>query len=121
MLAAGHSERRRRAARPYQFSKPALDPEIDTDIRKKFTPATPRNRNPNKTGEEKMQTKIKIHDGIVGALILLSVVLGMEVNPLWFYLAGGISVLMVASAFTGFCPVYFVLNKIMPSAGSDKK
>ena len=61
-----------------------------------------------------MKNKIKVHDGIVGALILLSVVLGIKVNAAWIYLAGAVSLLMIISAFTGFCPVYFVLNKIMP-------
>lgn len=54
----------------------------------------------------------KIHDGIVGAVILLSVVLGFKVGTDWFYLAGVISVLMIVSAFTGFCPVYFLLSKL---------
>ena len=64
--------------------------------------------------------KTKIHDGIVGAVILTSVVLALKVNLQWIYLAGGISALMVSSAFTGFCPVYFVLNKLMPDATSAK-
>ena len=64
-----------------------------------------------------MKTKIKIHDGIVGAVILTSVILGMAGNPQWLYVAGGIGALMVSSAFTGFCPVYFVLNRVM--RGSD--
>lgn len=62
-----------------------------------------------------MKTKIKIHDGLVGAVILTSVVLGLAVNASWLYVAGGIGALMVSSTFTGFCPVYFILNKIMPS------
>ena len=61
-----------------------------------------------------MKNKIKIHDGIVGAVIFASVVLGMVVNPAWLYVAGTIGALMVSSAFTGFCPVYYVLNKVMP-------
>lgn len=61
-----------------------------------------------------MKNKIKIHDGIVGTLILLSVVLGIKVNAAWIYLAGAISILMIISAFTGFCPVYFMINKLMP-------
>lgn len=61
-----------------------------------------------------MQSKIKTHDGIVGAVILTGIVLGMKVNAQWLYLPAIISVLMISSAFTGFCPVYFVLNKLMP-------
>jgi hypothetical protein len=62
-----------------------------------------------------MKTKNKIHDGIVGAVILASVILGLVVNPAWLYVVGAISALMVSSAFTGFCPVYFVLNKAWPT------
>ena len=67
-----------------------------------------------------MKSRIKIHDGIVGAVILASVVLGLEVNAMWLYLAGAIGALMVVSAFTGFCPVYFVLNKVMPASDAEK-
>ena len=66
-----------------------------------------------------MQTKTKLHDGIVGAIILTSVVLALKVNIQWIYVAGAISALMVSTIFTGFCPVYFVLNKMMPA--SDAK
>lgn len=61
-----------------------------------------------------MEPKVKIHDGIVGAIYLLSVVLGAMVNLQWLYLAGVVAVLQIMSAFTGFCPVYYVLNKFMP-------
>ena len=62
-----------------------------------------------------MKTKIKIHDGIVGFVILSSVVLGAFVNPAWLSVAGVIGALMVSSAFTGFCPVYYVLHKAIPT------
>ena len=67
-----------------------------------------------------MKAKVKIHDGIVGAVILASVVLGMMVNSAWLYVAGVIGALMISSAFTGFCPVYFVLNKLMPAGEAEK-
>lgn len=57
--------------------------------------------------------ELKLHDGIVGSLILLSVVLGMYVNPVWFWLAGAVAVVMISSAFTGFCPVHFILGKVL--------
>lgn len=63
--------------------------------------------------------KIKTHDGIVGALYLLSVVLAFTVNIQWLYLAGAVALLQISSAFTGFCPVYFVLDKMMPEANHD--
>jgi hypothetical protein len=67
-----------------------------------------------------MKTKIKIHDGVVGAVILTSVVLGLIVNAQWLYVAGVIGALMISSAFTGFCPVYFVLNKLLPTGDAGK-
>ena len=60
-----------------------------------------------------IQSKIKLHDGIVGLTYLLSIILAVTVSIQWLYLAGVVAVLQVMSAFTGFCPVYFVLNKIM--------
>jgi hypothetical protein len=60
--------------------------------------------------------ELRVHDGIVGAIILLSVVAGMTVNPAWYWLAGVISAAMIQSAFTGFCPVHFVLGKLIPVA-----
>ncbi len=65
------------------------------------------------------KTRIKIHDGIVGAVIFASVVLGATINAAWLYVAGGIGALMVSSAFTGFCPVYFVLNKFATDRAAD--
>lgn len=66
-----------------------------------------------------MKTKTKIHDGIVGIIYLLSIVLGATVNIQWLYLAGAVAVLQILSMFTGFCPVYFVLNKIMPDTDTE--
>lgn len=59
--------------------------------------------------------ELKVHDGIVGTLVLLSVVASVTVNPAWLWLAGVISVAMIQSAFTGFCPLHFVLSKVMPA------
>lgn len=67
-----------------------------------------------------MQAKIKVHDGIVGAVLLIGIVLGMTVDTRWLYLPGFIAALMVSSAFTGFCPVYFVLHRMMPTDPAAK-
>ena len=67
-----------------------------------------------------MQTKIKVHDGIVGALMLITIVLGVKVSHQWLYVPLAVSALMISSAFTGFCPVYFILNKLMPAADAGK-
>jgi hypothetical protein len=53
----------------------------------------------------------KIHDGIVGVVIIIGVALGFYANASWFWLPGIIGALMIQSAFTGFCPVYFFLAK----------
>lgn len=63
-----------------------------------------------------MKDKTKIHDGIVGIIYLVSILLVLYVNMQWIYLAGAVAILQIQSMFTGFCPVYFVLNKVM----SDK-
>lgn len=63
---------------------------------------------------KKMQTKIRLHDAIVGILYGLSVILAFTVNMQWLYLAAGVAVLQIISPITKFCPVYFVLNKMMP-------
>ena len=57
--------------------------------------------------------KRRVHDGIAGALITLGVLLGYYFNPLWLLLPGLLGIILVQSAFTGFCPVYFTLDKIM--------
>ncbi len=63
-----------------------------------------------------IQSKIKLHDGIVGMTYLLSIILSVTVNMQWLYLAGAVAVLQVLSMFTGFCPVYYVINKLIPDA-----
>jgi hypothetical protein len=63
---------------------------------------------------KQMQTKIRLHDAIVGILYGLSVILAFKVNMQWLYLAAGVAVLQIISPITKFCPVYFVLNKMMP-------
>ena len=60
-----------------------------------------------------MTTKVKIHDGIIGALILFSSVMGWMVDPRWIGLAGLTAAIMISSAFTGFCPVHFMVNRLV--------
>jgi hypothetical protein len=58
-----------------------------------------------------MKRKRQIHDGIVGALITAGVVLGFYVNPLWLLFPGLLGVTLLQSGFTGFCPVYYMLDR----------
>ena len=60
--------------------------------------------------------ELRVHDGIVGTIILLSVIAGMKVDPLGFWLAGLTAAVMASSALTGFCPIHFILSKVMPAA-----
>lgn len=60
------------------------------------------------------KSKTQIHDGIVGVMVLLSVILAVTVNMAWLWLTAIVGALLISSTFTGFCPVYFVLNKMMP-------
>ena len=47
-------------------------------------------------------SKRRVHDGIVGVLVTLGVVLGFYLNPLWLLLPGIIGVTLLQSAFTSF-------------------
>ena len=58
--------------------------------------------------------ELKVHDGIIGATLLIAVA-GSMVNPIWFWLVGIVGAVMLSSAFTGFCPLHFVLSKVMPA------
>ncbi len=54
----------------------------------------------------------RMHDGIAGALILIGALLAAFVHPYWLLVPGAVGALMLQSAFTGFCPVYFALDKL---------
>ena len=61
-----------------------------------------------------MNQQRQIHDGIAGALITIGVALGYYVNPHWLWLPGILGVTLLRSGFTGFCPVYFILDHTCP-------
>ena len=61
-----------------------------------------------------MQNKIRAHDGIVRATYMLSVILAAATSIQWLWVAGVVAGLQIISPVTKFCPVYFVLNKMMP-------
>ena len=60
-----------------------------------------------------MTKQIKIHDGIVGTLVLGSVIGAWVVDPRFIALAGLTGAIMISSAFTGFCPVHFLVGKFV--------
>ena len=62
-------------------------------------------------------TKVRAHDAIVGLLYLSGVGLAYltsDINFLWIVIAVG--ALQVISPVTKFCPVYTILNKLMPDS-----
>ncbi|NRB52043.1 MAG: DUF2892 domain-containing protein [Saprospiraceae bacterium] len=60
--------------------------------------------------------KVRAHDAIVGLLYLASVGLAFQFGIQWLYIALAVGVLQIISPFTKFCPVYAVLNKLMPDS-----
>ena len=42
--------------------------------------------------------------------------LALSVQLEWIYLALAVAVLQIISPVTRFCPVYFILNKLMPAS-----
>jgi len=60
-----------------------------------------------------MTKKIKIHDGIIGALILGSSLGGVFVDARIMWLAALTAAIMISSAFTGFCPVHYTIGKLI--------
>lgn len=59
----------------------------------------------------------KIHDGIVGIVIFLSVALGYFGSSLWLLIPAVLGLVLFQSAFSGFCPLYYTLDKIHPETG----
>jgi len=61
----------------------------------------------------KNKLKIRLHDEIVGILYLSSVLLANYINLSFGWIAIAVAALQIVSPFTKFCPVYFVLNKMI--------
>lgn len=63
-----------------------------------------------------MNTKRKLHDGIVGTVLTAGSALGYWVDPVWMWVPGLLGVTLLQSGVTGFCPLYFILDKICKTA-----
>ncbi len=63
-----------------------------------------------------MNTKRKLHDGIVGAVLTAGSALAYWFDPLWILVPGILGVVLLQSGLTGFCPLYFILNKTYKTA-----
>jgi hypothetical protein len=62
--------------------------------------------------------KRRIHDAIVGLLVTVGVALGHYVSAHWLLLPAVIGITLLQSGVTGFCPVYFTLDRFLPSDGT---
>ena len=71
--------------------------------------------------EQRDIIKVRVHDGIVGLLYLASIALANQFGLDWIWVAVGVAVLQILSPFTKFCPVYTILNKLMPDSFMKKK
>ena len=63
-----------------------------------------------------MSRRVKIHDGIIGGLLLATVALSVLVDPRFIWLAALTGGIMLSSSFTGFCPVHYAVRKALPNA-----
>lgn len=55
-----------------------------------------------------------VHDGIIGTVVTLGVAAGYYIAPIWLLVPAIIGVVMIQSSFSGFCPLYYTLDKIAP-------
>ena len=60
--------------------------------------------------------KVRVHDGIMGLIYLVAIVLAEQVGLSGLYVAGGVAALQMASPFIKICPMHTILNKIMSDA-----
>ena len=47
-----------------------------------------------------------------GTMILVSLLLGIKVNPNWFWLTAFVGANLFQASFTGFCPLAMILRKL---------
>jgi hypothetical protein len=65
-----------------------------------------------------MNRKRRVHDAIVGIGVTLGVALGYYLNATGLLVPAVIGVTLIQSGLTGFCPVYFALDRLLPSEGT---
>ena len=58
--------------------------------------------------------KVRVYDGIVGLLNISSILLASQFGLNWIYVVVVVAFLQILNPFTKFCPVYTILNKLMP-------
>jgi hypothetical protein len=53
-----------------------------------------------------------------GAMVLVSLVLGLYVNPNWYWLTAFVGANLFQASFTGFCPLAMILRRIGVRSGA---
>lgn len=53
-----------------------------------------------------------------GTMILVSLLLGIQVNPNWFWLTAFVGANLLQASFTGFCPLAMILRKFGVQPGA---
>jgi len=61
-----------------------------------------------------MSARVKIHDGVIGVLLVASTAATVLVDTRAVWLVGLTGAIMLSSAFTGFCPVHFAVRRVHP-------
>lgn len=59
-----------------------------------------------------MNSRRRVHDGIVGLVVTAGTALGYWVEPTWLLVPGIVGLLLIQSWITGFCPVYWTLDRL---------
>ncbi|MCK5726981.1 MAG: DUF2892 domain-containing protein [Thiotrichaceae bacterium] len=54
----------------------------------------------------------KIILAVAGAVVLITAILGMKVNPNFLWVTAFVGLNLFQSAFTGFCPLAMILEKM---------
>ena len=49
---------------------------------------------------------------IAGIVVLASLLLGVYVHPYWFFMTGFVSLNLIQSAFSNWCPMMTILRKL---------
>lgn len=66
-----------------------------------------------------MNQKRRIHDAIVGFVVTAGVAMGHYGSAHWLILPAVIGVTLMQSGIIGLCPVYFLLDHLLPSEGTS--
>jgi hypothetical protein len=55
---------------------------------------------------------------IAGAMVLMSLVLGLYVSPNWYWLTAFVGANLFQASFTGFCPLAMILRRVGVQPGA---